>query len=75
MTQDNALALLQRAISNFGIIRGCEVVASAMSAPDMPVAWQTVYAWHRRGNVPAWRVEAVERARPHIQETAQALGE
>ncbi len=67
MTQNQAFGLIQYAIASYGTVKGCELVADALG-----IAWQTVYAWHRRGTVPQWRIEALARIKPDILGSAQA---
>jgi transposase len=59
MTQDQALALLKRAVARHGTRNGCRMVAERLG-----ITWETAYGWYRRSSVPQWRVEAMARLRP-----------
>jgi hypothetical protein len=67
MNQHKAIAFIRYTIAQHGAIDGCTLIADKLG-----IGWQTVYGWHRRDNVPQWRIEALERIRPAVLGASQA---
>lgn len=67
MTQEQAIAFIRFMVAEYGAVAGPQRVAEKLG-----IAWETVYAWNRRGNVPAWRVKELDRIKPDFVVTAQA---
>lgn len=56
MDSKQAVAHLVSIVEKDGV-KGIQMLAAKMG-----VGWNTVYGWYRRGNVPAWRLQALSKA-------------
>lgn len=70
MNQTQALAFVRYIMALHGSVEGCALIANKLG-----IAWETVYAWHRRDAVPAWRLEALDRVKPAIIGAERAAAE
>lgn len=61
MNQQKAYALIDYTIAQHGAVDGCQLIAGKLG-----ISWNTVYGWYRRGSVPEWRVEGLERIKPAL---------
>lgn len=61
MTKKHAIGFIEYVININGAAAGCQLIATHLG-----ISWSTVYGWYRRNSVPAWRLEALERARPIV---------
>jgi transposase len=61
MDTQHAYALIEYTVKRHGAVDGCQLIGEKLG-----ISWNTVYGWYRRGNVPGWRLEALERIRPAL---------